>query len=136
MDLKTLPVQQLLQVRQSLDRDVQTLQMSAQQLQQLLQTFSENISILNADMTSALIPLTNSIHVQGTIGEKVMVDVGTGYFIQCSHTYAQEIYKRRIEYVQENLKPLMTDLEEKQKQLLVLTQVIQARVKESESAKQ
>ena len=122
-------MQQLMQIRQTLDRDVQTLQMSAQQLQQLLNTFSENIGILKAEMDTALIPLTNSIHVKGKVGDKVMVDIGTGYFIQCSRDYAQEIYKRRISFVQDNAKPLMKDLEDKQKQLMILTQVIQARVK-------
>eukprot|EP00835_Amoeboradix_gromovi_P004398 NODE_339_length_10647_cov_0.388320.p7 type:complete len:133 gc:universal NODE_339_length_10647_cov_0.388320:9897-9499(-) len=131
MDLNTLPVQQLIQVRQTLERDVQTLQMSAQQLQQLLNTFNENIGILKSEMNSAMIPLTNSIHVQGKIGKKVMVDIGTGYFIQCSRDYAQEIYKRRISFVQDNAKPLMKDLEDKQKNLLVLTQVIQSRIGEN-----
>ncbi len=128
MDLSTVPVQQLLQVRQTLERDVQNLQMSAQQLNQLLSTFNGNIEILKVEMATALIPLTNSIHVKGNIKENVMVDIGTGYFIQCGRQHAQEIYKRRIKFVDDNAKPLLKELEEKQKNLLVLTQVIQARM--------
>lgn len=48
-----------------------------------------------------LVPLTNSLYVPGRIEsvEGLLVDVGTGYFIEKSSAQAQEFLSRKIQMI-------------------------------------
>lgn len=52
-----------------------------------------------------MVPLTSSMHVAGTLTrpERVLLDVGTGYFIDVPAEKGADYCKRKIEYVREKL---------------------------------
>lgn len=56
-----------------------------------------------------LIPLTASLYVPGTLTSvsTVLVDVGTGYYVEKSIADAQVFYKKKVDGIQQNI----TDLE-------------------------
>jgi prefoldin alpha subunit len=56
-----------------------------------------------------LVPLTNSLYVPGTLAdtENVLVDIGTGYYVEKSAADAEKFYNGKVENLTKNL----TDLE-------------------------
>lgn len=75
-----------------------------------------------------LIPLTSSVYVKGVLQgkEKVMVDIGTGYFIEKDITGADEYYVRKIKYLQEQLNMLGKVISEKRQNFSLISQALQA----------
>merc|ERR1712061_676929 len=52
-----------------------------------------------------LVPLTGSMYVPGllTQPEKVVVDIGTGYYVEKDSSAAQEYFNRKVKFVTENM---------------------------------
>jgi prefoldin alpha subunit len=52
-----------------------------------------------------MVPLTSSMHVSGTLTrpDRVLLDVGTGYFVDVSAEKGADYCKRKIEYVRGKL---------------------------------
>lgn len=52
-----------------------------------------------------LIPLTASLYLPGTLTsvDTVIVDVGTGYYVEKSTTDAQAFYKNKVDSIQQNI---------------------------------
>ena len=67
----------------------------------------------------AMIPLTSSLYVSGKIAcnQRVIVDVGTGYFIEKSIPAAAEYFQRKAVFlkakIEELQKPVMAKMKEK-----------------------
>ena len=63
-------------------------------------------------------PLTSSMYIPGKIAdvENVLVDVGTGYFVEKSVEAADDFYDRKVKLLQANLDRVQKALAQKQKQ--------------------
>ncbi|OMJ18884.1 Prefoldin subunit 5 [Smittium culicis] len=74
-----------------------------------------------------LVPLTNSLYVRGSLKneDKVLVDVGTGYFVEKNLAAAKVFYNKKIEYIQQNSDKLLANITEKQKNLKALVEIMQ-----------
>lgn len=81
----------------------------------------------SASSASSLIPLTSSLYVpaQLTDPSRVLVDVGTGYYVEQSTKAATDMYKRKITFVDENLQKLQTTIERKQDNLRTVGEILQ-----------
>ena len=64
-----------------------------------------------------LVPLTGSMYVPGllTQPEKVVVDIGTGYYVEKDSTAAQEYFTRKVKFVTENMERVQAIGNEKAK---------------------
>lgn len=64
-----------------------------------------------------LVPLTGSMYVPGllTQPEKVVVDIGTGYYVEKDSTAAQEYFNRKVKFVTENMERVQAIGNEKAK---------------------
>lgn len=88
INLFELPIPQLQAVGQQLEQEIQILTSSFGQLKQAQVKFRDGIeSLKRLDSTTSedvLVPLTNSLYVSGKLRGKecVIVDVGTGYYIE------------------------------------------------------
>lgn len=90
LDLSTLSVANLSAVKKQLDEELAHLTDSFQKLRAAQSKFRECVkavrSGVNAEMAgkTILIPLTQSLYVPGTMEDtdKVLVDVGTGYYVE------------------------------------------------------
>ena len=62
-------------------------------------------------------PLTGSMYVPGllTQPEKVVVDIGTGYYVEKDSTAAQEYFTRKVKFVTENMERVQAIGNEKAK---------------------
>lgn len=64
-----------------------------------------------------LVPLTGSMYVPGKLvdTEKVLIDIGTGYYAEVSIKQAKEYFKRRVTYVTEQMEKIQIIGQEKSK---------------------
>jgi len=103
ISLKALSLEQLHQVKGSIEEELSGLQGAMQQLK----TSSDKLVVSKMALeqvhktpagTRMLVPLTSSLYVPGETAEleNVLVDVGTGYFIEKSLPEAQSFLDRKI----------------------------------------
>eukprot|EP00291_Cryptomonas_curvata_P013487 CAMPEP_0172183248 /NCGR_PEP_ID=MMETSP1050-20130122/18874_1 /TAXON_ID=233186 /ORGANISM="Cryptomonas curvata, Strain CCAP979/52" /LENGTH=109 /DNA_ID=CAMNT_0012856833 /DNA_START=175 /DNA_END=500 /DNA_ORIENTATION=- len=86
--------------------------------------------------TPVMVPITASLYVKGTLAEtdRVLVDVGTGYFVEKAVPDADDYLKRKVGYLTDNLERLEANIVEKRKNLEAVTMVLQAKVMEQRAA--
>lgn len=72
--------------------------------------------------TSILVPLTPSLYVPATLAttDAVLVDIGTGFFVEKSPAAAQEFYTRKVDDLGKNLIDLEKIVQGKQGNLSVV----------------
>ena len=114
IDLDTLTPQQLMQVKKQLDDELEHLNNSFNSLRGAQTRFSECVKCIDAGVKNVeegkgiLVPLTTSLYVPGTLAsrEKVLVDVGTGFFVEKTTEDAKVFYQAKIKELTQNLKDL------------------------------
>ena len=122
VDLASLSTQQLSQVKKQLDDELQHLTASFQSLRAAQLKFRDCIKSLatglqkqgsGGDAGAAkpkpiLVPLTSSLYVPGTLAatDRVLVDVGTGFYVEKRIPAAEAFYRRKIADLEANLKDL------------------------------
>lgn len=87
--------------------------------------------ILTSTLDKALlVPLTSSLYVPGTLAdtETVLVDVGTGFFVEKSTSDAQKFYDGKIEELGKNIKDLENIVNSKANNLRVVEEVLRQKM--------
>ncbi|KAK5712887.1 subunit of tubulin prefoldin [Elasticomyces elasticus] len=136
IDLGALSTQQLSQVKKQLDDEVQHLSNSYQNLRVAQQKFRECVvSIKQGVAESAkdkplLVPLTSSLYVPGKLAdtEHVLVDVGTGFYVEKTTEDAQKFYASKVEELGTNIKELENIVNGKANNLRVVEEVLRQKV--------
>lgn len=82
--------------------------------------------------TPILVPLTPSLYVPGQLAstETVLVDIGTGFYVEKTPSAAQDFYKRKVEQLGKNLGELEKIVQGKQQNLGVVEDVLRRKVME------
>ena len=128
IDLNSLTTQQLMQVKKQLDDEMEHLNGSFNSLRGAQTRFSECFKCVDAGVKnveegkSILVPLTTSLYVPGTLAgyDKVLVDVGTGFFMEKSTDDAKTFYQSKTKELEQNLKDLEGVLQGKANNLRVV----------------
>ncbi|KAJ9647905.1 subunit of tubulin prefoldin [Coniosporium apollinis] len=136
IDLAALSVQQLSQLKKQLDSELEHLTTSFQSLSRAQAKFKDCLKSISDGLTAKkadspiLVPLTPSLYVPGRLTDvsTVLVDVGTGFYVEKSTADAQDFYKRKIEDLSRNLKELEAIVQGKGKNLSVVEEVIRQKV--------
>ncbi|XP_050071380.1 probable prefoldin subunit 5 [Anopheles maculipalpis] len=122
IDLNTLNLQQLTQLKNQLDQELQFFQESLNSIKIARSKYSaskEALEQIKEDWNDKqiLVPLTGSMYVPGTIKDanNVIIEIGTGYYVENDLESAKAFFKRRVEYVQEQLEKIETIGMEKSK---------------------
>lgn len=124
---------QLLEVRQQLTSELEHLTQSYAQLRLVQSRFKACLEALSHFQpsrsleTPTLIPLTSSLYVPGKLKDvqNVLVDVGTGYYVEKTRDQAEKMYKEKVVFVSGNLEKLQGTMERKQDNLRVVGEVLQ-----------
>jgi prefoldin alpha subunit len=111
VDITTLPVPQLSSLQQRLSSELEHLSTSYQRLRAAQTRFKDCIRSIQSGVqsksasTPLLIPLTTSLYVPGTLASNttVLVDVGTGFFVEKSTDDAVKFYEGKVEELGKNL---------------------------------
>ncbi|TKA28662.1 hypothetical protein B0A50_02989 [Salinomyces thailandicus] len=136
IDLATLPAQQLSQVKKQLDDEVQHLTNSYQNLRTAQQKFRDCIVSVKSGVAESvkdkplLVPLTASLYVPGQLADTshVLVDVGTGFYVEKTTTDAQKFYSAKIEELGKSIKDLEGVVNGKANNLRMVEEVLRQKV--------
>eukprot|EP01134_Creolimax_fragrantissima_P008135 CFRG8135T1 len=141
IDLTTLPLQALQNLKQSTEEEVQFLASSQSQLEVAIRKFliaKEAVSTISPENKGSeiLVPMTKSLYVPGKLAdvEKVVVDIGTGYYVEKSIADASAYYDRRLEYMQGNIQGIANQLNSKRNVHSAIIQVMQEKIREQAAA--
>ncbi|CAK1356338.1 unnamed protein product [Cercospora beticola] len=91
----------------------------------------DHAQCLTSDLAKPLlVPLTSSLYVPGTLAdtEKVLVDVGTGFYVEKDVASAQKFYEGKIEELGKNIKELENIVNSKANNLRVVEEVLRQNV--------
>lgn len=120
IDINSLGLQQLTQLKQQLDQEIDLFGTSLQQLkiaQTKYQESGECVEKLTPETEGKemLVPLTTSMYVPGNLVDvnKVIVDVGTGYFVEKDVPSAKDYFKRKINFVTQQMEKIQRLANEK-----------------------
>ncbi|KAI1133508.1 prefoldin [Nemania abortiva] len=137
VNLDTLSVQQLTQVKSQLDQELEHLTSSFTQLQAAQSKFRDCLRCVQGGKSPALkenkpilVPLTNSLYVSGTLASAshVLVDVGTGFYVEKDIKSAAEFYENKMAEVGGNLKELEGIVQGKTNNVRVIEQVLRQKM--------
>ncbi|KAK3672314.1 subunit of tubulin prefoldin [Recurvomyces mirabilis] len=136
IDLGSLSTQQLTQVKKQLDGEVETLTNSYQNLRIAQQKFRDCVVSIKKGVAESvqdkplLVPLTSSLYVPGKLAdtEHVLVDVGTGFYVEKTTEDALKFYHAKIEELGKNVKDLENIVNGKANNLRVVEEVLRQKV--------
>lgn len=113
VQLNTLPLPQLHALQKQLNSELQHLTSSFQSLRAAQAKFRDCIAALATALAAdrarpVLVPMTESLYVPATLADAdtVLVDVGTGYFVEKDRAQAREFYERKVADLEKNLRDL------------------------------
>ncbi|XP_016979055.1 probable prefoldin subunit 5 [Drosophila rhopaloa] len=113
IDLTKLNPEQLMQIKQELEQEMTKIQDSLSTLhgckakyagsKEALETFQSNW-----ENRQILVPLTSSMYVPGRVKDlnNFVIDIGTGYYIEKDLDGSKDYFKRRVDYVQEQIEKI------------------------------
>jgi len=142
VDLSSLSMQQLSQVKKQLDDELEHLTNSFSQLRAAQAKFRECLKSIAGGVSSkvndrpVLVPLTTSLYVPGTLADtkNVIVDVGTGFYVEKSTADAGKFYNSKVDELGANLKDLESIVQGKSDNLRVVEDVLRQKVLSGNSA--
>ncbi|KAL8990593.1 MAG: hypothetical protein Q9177_000786 [Variospora cf. flavescens] len=147
VNLSSLPIPQLTSIKNQLTQELQHLTNSFSQLRAAQSKFRDCInSIKNGiekeekkEGASILVPLTPSLYVPGKLAstETVLVDIGTGFFLEKTPPAARQFYTSKVDELGKNLKDIEKIVQGKQGNLNVVEDVLrQKMISESTTSSQ
>ncbi|KAH8665845.1 Prefoldin [Tricladium varicosporioides] len=144
VDITSLSLQQLSQVKKQFEDELTHLTNSFAQLRAAQAKFRECLRSISTGVNSKtegigkpiLVPLTASLYVPGTLADadKVIVDVGTGFYVEKSTKDATKFYEGKVEELGGNLKALEKIIQEKTDGLRLIEDVLRQKVLNSNAA--
>jgi len=117
-----------------MDEEIQHLSNSATQLRIAASKYidsKEAISALSGSKgKTLLVPLTGSLYVTGSITDEanVVVDIGTGYYVQKTAKDAQDFADRKVKYINEQISKVQQAVNIKRNNLDVVLGVMQQKI--------
>jgi len=141
IDLTKLNLMQLTQFKNQMDQDLQFYQESLQNLkhaQTRFQESHESISRCSSDDKDKeiLVPLTGSMYVPGKLSEpeKVIVDIGTGYYVEKDLDSAKEYFSKKVKYVTEQMEKVQAIGNEKNKVREMVMDIMESKLQQQFAA--
>ncbi|EEB08840.1 prefoldin subunit 5 [Schizosaccharomyces japonicus yFS275] len=144
IDLTKLSIEQLSELVKQLNSEIDYLATSSAQLSQALTKFTECISCVKNVVKDEnngkeiLVPLTASLYVPGRFklkDNKVLVDIGTGYFVEKTAEEAAVYYEGKCEYLRKSIGGLEGAIDAKNAQVRAVQQITQEKfMKERKTA--
>ena len=120
--LGQLPAQQLDQIKRDIDQEISVFTESINQLKIAQQKFSDSLDNLDIitvknEGKELMVPMTSSMYVPGILDEtsSVLVDIGTGYYVEKSVENGKKYFRGKIEFVGKQLEKIHPLLLEKQR---------------------
>lgn len=135
IELTSLPPHQLKMLHDQLDQEVELLTSSMQSLKGAQTQFVTSKDSLKSICpenvgTDILVPLTSSLYVPGQLadGNKVLVDIGTNYYVEKSVEEADEFFKRKIDFLKQQMDKMQPAVQQKYQTKQIILEVLQSKL--------
>ncbi|XP_010938772.3 prefoldin subunit 5 [Elaeis guineensis] len=137
-ELEKMSLEQLKSLKEQSDLEVNLLQDSLNKIRtaatrlEITFTALHDLS-LRPQGKKLLVPLTASLYVPGTLddADRVLVDVGTGYFIEKTMTEGKDYCDRKINLLKSNYEELIEMTSKKKNIADEVGMILQAKLRES-----
>ncbi|TMW50884.1 hypothetical protein DOY81_004028 [Sarcophaga bullata] len=113
INLANLSLEQLVQIEQEFKQEINGIQESLQTLYNCQTKYAcskEALESFQPDWNNRqiLVPLTGCMYVPGRIKDldNFVIDVGTGYYVEKNLEGSKDYFKRRVEFVQEQIEKI------------------------------
>ncbi|RAO65639.1 uncharacterized protein BHQ10_001651 [Talaromyces amestolkiae] len=148
VDVTTLSVPQLRSLQTRLNSELEQLTNSHAKLRAAQSKFRDCVRTINdgvvgkktpqpqsADNNSILVPLTSSLYVKGKLAdrEKVIVDVGTGFYVEKTTAKAIEFYNKKVKELEANITDLEKIVQGKSTNLKIIEDALRQKVVSGEA---
>ncbi|KAI9598360.1 Prefoldin [Syncephalis fuscata] len=135
VQLQDLDLQQLQSVKQQLEDELSHFNGSFVSLKRVQSTFLDCADAIKSivpenEGRTILVPLTASMYVPAELTniDKVIVDVGTGYYVEKSSEDATKFYKSKTDFLRSNLDKLEETITTKQNNLRAVVSIMQTKL--------
>ncbi|KAJ5893996.1 hypothetical protein N7495_005687 [Penicillium taxi] len=146
VNLASLSLPQLRSLQTRLTSELEHLTTSHTKLRGALNKFRDCVRTINdgvvgsekkgtAGQDEILVPLTSSLYVKGRLAdrEKVLVDVGTGFYVEKTPAKAAEFYEDKAKGLESNLQEVEKIVQGKSSQLRVTEEVLRQKMLSGEA---
>ncbi|RVE73184.1 hypothetical protein OJAV_G00048440 [Oryzias javanicus] len=140
VNLTDLSLPQLEGLKSQLDQEVEFLTSSIGQFKVVQTKYVEakdSLNVLNQNNKGKelLVPLTSSMYVPGTLNdvEHVLVDVGTGYYVEKNVEDSKEFFKRKIDFLTKQIEKIQPTLQEKHAMKQAVIEVMNMKIQQLQS---
>ncbi|XP_056638804.1 prefoldin subunit 5 [Diorhabda carinulata] len=113
IDLTTLNIQQLYQLKQQLDQELNLFQESLASLKMAQGKYQNSGEALEkitpqSEGQEILVPLTGSMYVPGKLHDtnNVIIDIGTRYYVEKDVEGAKDYFQRKVKFVTEQMEKI------------------------------
>ncbi|XP_006629474.1 prefoldin subunit 5 [Lepisosteus oculatus] len=137
VNLAELTLPQLEGLKGQLEQEVEFLTSSIGQLKVVQTKYVEAKDCLNVlnkanEGKELLVPLTSSMYVPGTLHdvEHVLVDVGTGYYVEKNVGNTKEFFKRKIDFLTKQIEKIQPALQEKHAMKQAVIEVMSVKIQQ------
>jgi prefoldin alpha subunit len=131
LQLHALSIEQLRSMKDGMDNDINALGRAYDSIRAARNRFGDSKTYLETFKAykkdqEMLVPLSSSLYVPGqlTDASKVLVDVGTGYYVQQSVPRAQDFFNKRMGQMKETMDNISEAIQHKQRQQNTIIDVI------------
>lgn len=135
IDISKLNLEQLTSLKNQLDQELQFFNDSLQQLKIAQMKFNESGECVDkvtpeTKGKEVLVPLTSCMYVPGTISdaEKLVIDIGTGYYVERDITGARDYFTRKVKFVTEQMDKIQKIASEKSKLREVVMDIMEVKL--------
>ncbi|XP_061543695.1 prefoldin subunit 5 isoform X1 [Phyllopteryx taeniolatus] len=143
INLADLSLPQLEGLKSQLDQEIDFLTSSISQLKVVQAKYVEakdNLNSLNKNNQGKelLVPLTSSMYVPGTLNdvEHVLVDVGTGYYVEKNVADSKAFFKRKLDFLTKQIEKIQPALQEKHAMKQAVIEVMNVKIQQLQQSKQ
>lgn len=128
MEVESLSPQQLSVLKNQLEEEIEKLTNSFAQLRHASTKYrASRIGVENLEAKEILVPLTASLYVPGTVldPDYLLVDVGTGYYVEKNKQQAIEFCDKKLVLLRENMNKLGNFINQRRRSLEIIIQMLQ-----------
>ncbi|XP_045466838.1 prefoldin subunit 5 [Harmonia axyridis] len=141
IDLTTLNIQQLSTLKSQLDGELNLFQDSLGSLkiaQTKFQNSGETLAQINLENEGKeiLVPLTGSMYVPGKLFDtnSVLIDIGTRYYVEKDLEAAKDYFKRKTQFVTEQMEKIQVLGFEKSKIRDAIVEILELKITQQKSS--
>lgn len=135
VEIASLNPMQLQQLQEQLKSELELFSNSMQQLRLATAKFQESLQSVaklegSEDGHEVMVPMTSSLYVPGKLKETdtLLIDVGTGYFVEKTRKEAIDYFQRKIEFVGTQMETVQGYLKQKLMAKQKVDETLQAKV--------